>query len=49
MFDETHRDSTVSASSEPNDAEREARARLADPDVGSPEEGESTTDDSPGT
>jgi len=49
MVTETHRDSTQSAAPEQQDAERKARAKLANPDVGSPEEGESTTDDEPAT
>jgi hypothetical protein len=47
MLTETHQESSRTLVAQSKEAERKARAKLANPDVGSPEQGESTTDDKP--
>lgn len=47
MLTETHEESSRTAVAQQREEERRARAKLADPDVGSPEEGDSSTDDEP--
>jgi hypothetical protein len=47
MLTETHQESPRTLVAQRKEAERKARAKLANPDVGSPEEGEGSTDEDP--
>ena len=47
MSTDADREPTRNSTQDQDDADRQARARLADPDIGSPEEGEPTIDDDP--